>query len=54
LGFHQLKIIDFGIASSIQTDMTSVIKEHPAGTVNYMSPEALQGTNAKVRTTLVF
>ncbi|XP_059483636.1 dual specificity protein kinase TTK isoform X2 [Neocloeon triangulifer] len=48
VGFHQLKLIDFGIASSIQTDMTSVIKEHPAGTFNYMSPEALQGTNVKI------
>jgi len=48
VGFHQLKIIDFGIASSIQTDMTSVIKDHPAGTLNYMSPEALQGVNVKV------
>ncbi|KAJ8951093.1 hypothetical protein NQ318_003791 [Aromia moschata] len=36
-----LKLIDFGIASSVQTDMTSVIKSVPEGSCNYISPEAL-------------
>lgn len=43
VGFHQLKLIDFGIASSLQSDMTSVVRESPAGTLNYMSPEAVRG-----------
>ena len=38
----QLKLIDFGIARSIQTDRTSVTIGDVAGTLNYMSPEALQ------------
>ncbi|KAG8228627.1 hypothetical protein J437_LFUL008278 [Ladona fulva] len=37
----QLKLIDFGIATAVQTDVTSVVKEDPAGTPNYMSPEAI-------------
>uniref|UniRef100_A0A8D8TY96 Dual specificity protein kinase Ttk n=2 Tax=Cacopsylla melanoneura TaxID=428564 RepID=A0A8D8TY96_9HEMI len=37
-----LKIIDFGIASSLQEDMTSVYKDTAAGTLNYMSPEAIK------------
>ncbi|XP_069695862.1 uncharacterized protein Mps1 isoform X2 [Periplaneta americana] len=37
----RLKLIDFGIASSLQTDMTSVLKDTPTGTFNYMSPEAI-------------
>lgn len=36
-----VKLIDFGISSSIQNDMTSVIKDSQAGTYNYMSPESL-------------
>ncbi|KAF6204891.1 hypothetical protein GE061_019055 [Apolygus lucorum] len=40
----RLKLIDFGIASSLQgDDTTSVLKEVPAGTYNYMSPEAISG-----------
>jgi serine/threonine-protein kinase TTK/MPS1 len=42
----RLKLIDFGIASSIQSDMTSVFKDAPAGTFNYMSPEAIQTTHS--------
>ncbi|XP_056635582.1 dual specificity protein kinase Ttk [Diorhabda sublineata] len=41
-GEKGLKLIDFGIASSVQTDMTSVIKTIPEGSCNYMSPEALR------------
>ncbi|XP_076626372.1 dual specificity protein kinase monopolar spindle 1 isoform X2 [Colletes latitarsis] len=37
----RLKLIDFGIASSMNGDMTSVIKNCPIGTLNYISPEAL-------------
>lgn len=41
-----MKLIDFGIASSIQSDMTSVLKDAQAGTFNYMSPEAIQATHS--------
>ena len=37
----KLKLIDFGIANAIQSDHTSVIKDHQVGTINYMAPEAL-------------
>uniref|UniRef100_T1JMM9 Protein kinase domain-containing protein n=1 Tax=Strigamia maritima TaxID=126957 RepID=T1JMM9_STRMM len=40
----RMKLIDFGISSSLQTDMTSVIKDVQVGTFNYMSPEAIQDT----------
>nr|CAH7729783.1 unnamed protein product [Callosobruchus chinensis] len=36
-----LKLIDFGIASSVQTDMTSATKLTQEGTQSYISPEAL-------------
>ncbi|XP_044272223.1 dual specificity protein kinase TTK [Tribolium madens] len=38
-----LKLIDFGISSCIQNDMTSVFKGVPEGSFNYISPEALSG-----------
>jgi serine/threonine-protein kinase TTK/MPS1 len=41
-----MKLIDFGIASSVQSDMTSVFKDAPAGTFNYVSPEAIQATHS--------
>lgn len=41
----QLKLIDFGISSKIQSDMTSIIKTIPIGSFNYISPEALRNNN---------
>uniref|UniRef100_A0A2S2NU64 Dual specificity protein kinase TTK n=1 Tax=Schizaphis graminum TaxID=13262 RepID=A0A2S2NU64_SCHGA len=38
----RLKLIDFGIASKIQGDMTSVLKDVTSGTWNYMSPECIR------------
>ena len=36
-----LKLIDFGIARSIEPDRTSVLRETEIGTLNYISPEAI-------------
>ncbi|GMR58355.1 hypothetical protein PMAYCL1PPCAC_28550, partial [Pristionchus mayeri] len=36
-----LKLIDFGIASSIPSDKTSLLKDTQMGTFSYMSPESL-------------
>lgn len=38
----QLKLIDFGIASSLEPESTSIIKDYQIGTINYMAPEALR------------
>lgn len=37
-----LKLIDFGISKAIMNDTTNIVRENQVGTVNYMSPEALQ------------
>jgi serine/threonine-protein kinase TTK/MPS1 len=42
----RLKLIDFGIASNINIDSTSIIKFTQAGTFNYISPEALIDTSS--------
>lgn len=42
----RLKLIDFGIANAIQTDVTiNIHRESMAGTINYMSPESLMDSN---------
>ncbi len=38
----RIKLIDFGIASAVQSDKTSVVKDTQLGTFNFMSPEAIQ------------
>ncbi|XP_066145366.1 dual specificity protein kinase TTK [Euwallacea fornicatus] len=44
-----LKLIDFGIASKVQGDMTCVFKSNQEGSCNYMSPEAFsQQTNVNI------
>ncbi|XP_029679259.1 probable serine/threonine-protein kinase ndrC [Formica exsecta] len=43
----RLKLIDFGIASSVNSDMTSVLKSNTIGTLNYISPEALMDIGSK-------
>lgn len=40
----QLKLIDFGIANAIANDTTNIQRDHHMGTVNYMSPEAIEGS----------
>uniref|UniRef100_A0A8C5FVR1 Ttk protein kinase n=1 Tax=Gadus morhua TaxID=8049 RepID=A0A8C5FVR1_GADMO len=42
-----LKLIDFGIANSIQPDVTSIMKDSPVGTLNYMPPEAIKDTSSQ-------
>eukprot|EP00741_Cyanophora_paradoxa_P009210 tig00001486_g8920.t1 len=38
-----LKLIDFGIARAVPNDTTNIVRENPAGTLNYMAPEAIDG-----------
>jgi len=49
-----LKLIDFGISKAIMNDTTNIVRENQVGTINYMSPEALQesspvGSDAQAR-----
>lgn len=37
-----LKIIDFGIASRLQSDLTSIAMANPKGTLNFISPEIIK------------
>lgn len=39
---NQIKLIDFGIASSVDPGGTSIIRDYQIGTINYMAPEALR------------
>ncbi|RLN90157.1 hypothetical protein BBJ28_00017489 [Nothophytophthora sp. Chile5] len=41
-----LKLIDFGIAKAISNDTTNIERDSQVGTVNFMSPEAIQGNAA--------
>ncbi|KAI8055151.1 kinase-like domain-containing protein [Syncephalis plumigaleata] len=43
-----LKLIDFGIAKAIGNDTTNIHRDQQIGTLNYMSPEALQDTNTAI------
>eukprot|EP00873_Tetraselmis_striata_P044244 jgi/Tetstr1/464508/TSEL_009266.t1 len=45
----QLKLLDFGIAKSMQADTTSIVRENQVGTLNYMSPEAILGGSNNIR-----
>ncbi|XP_028394998.1 probable myosin light chain kinase DDB_G0279831 isoform X3 [Dendronephthya gigantea] len=40
-----LKLIDFGIANAIQSDVTSFYRDSTIGTLSYMSPEALKDSS---------
>lgn len=42
-----LKLIDFGIAKAISNDTTNIERDSQVGTVNFMSPEAIQGNSAQ-------
>lgn len=39
---NEVKLIDFGIASAVDPEGTSVIRDYQIGTINYMAPEALR------------
>ena len=41
-----LKLIDFGIATQVQDDMTSAIRGSAVGTLNYMAPESIQNQSS--------
>ena len=54
----RLKLIDFGIASAVMSDKTSVMIDNQMGTFNFMSPESIQDLNppqsGKVRIKISF
>jgi serine/threonine-protein kinase TTK/MPS1 len=39
---NQIKLIDFGIASTLAPGGTSIIRDYQIGTINYMAPETLR------------
>ena len=43
---NQIKLIDFGIATTVDPGGTSVIRDYQIGTINYMAPEALRNRAA--------
>lgn len=47
----KLKLIDFGIAETMQADVTSIVKQSQMGTLNFMSPESIMGTGEVSRST---
>lgn len=44
----QVKLIDFGIAKTINNDTTNIERVSQIGTLNYMSPEAIVDTNGTI------
>ncbi|TFY74872.1 hypothetical protein EWM64_g9140 [Hericium alpestre] len=50
----QLKLIDFGIANAIANDTTNIQRDHQIGTVNYMSPEAIELPDGMRRLKMVY
>ncbi|KAK5922731.1 hypothetical protein CgunFtcFv8_019970 [Champsocephalus gunnari] len=42
-----VKLIDFGIANTIQPDVTSIMKDSQVGTLSYMPPEAIKDTSSQ-------
>ncbi|XP_004348217.2 serine/threonine-protein kinase mph1 [Capsaspora owczarzaki ATCC 30864] len=48
----RITLIDFGIAKALQNDKTHTEQDHQVGTINYMSPEAIQAANESGRLNL--
>jgi serine/threonine protein kinase len=40
----KLKLIDFGISAQVSdsTEITSILREQPVGTISFMAPESLK------------
>eukprot|EP01038_Epipyxis_sp_PR26KG_P006260 gene6260-8621_t len=45
-----LKLIDFGIAKSFNSDTTNIYRESQIGTINYMAPEAIAPSIQQIET----